>query len=232
MHPLLEAIRLEKLDDIRYLIEEKKTDVNAKISMERSFLFFAVWYAKLDIIQYLIEKKADVNAKDKFGSTALHQAVFYQKLDVTQHLLEKKADTNAKGDDGKTPLHHAIDCVNIALIETLLRHGANPFAIDADYPLKILSMAYHMPEESKNLIRYSIQRLLQNKRSEIIKLRLLIPATVPSLPTENPTVFLSRAHKFFNELKPDVSEIRKTENKNSSRKRSPESLCSIPKRNK
>jgi len=126
-----------RLDAMKYLIEEKKLDVNAKTKDGWTPLYGAVCMS-LDVVKYLIEKGADANVKTKDGCTPLHAS--YISIDTMKYLIEKKGlDVNAYSKRTNsalrysgTPLHVAVtDGNNIEKIEYLIERGANVDATDA-----------------------------------------------------------------------------------------------------
>ena len=96
--------------------------------------------------ELLVGAGANANEKGPQGMTALVLAASSGQQEVATLLLEKSADANARDEYGATALHYAVtkgisvlngvryaDDVSalfrpseIALVEALLRHGANP----------------------------------------------------------------------------------------------------------
>ena len=70
------------------------------------------------------------------GDTALHMAAAGFKFEIAQILIDRGADCAARNRRGAEPLHYASDCntwnptAQVAMIETLIRAGANPNATD------------------------------------------------------------------------------------------------------
>lgn len=88
------------------------------------------------ILYVLLSNKCDINASDDQGATALFKSVSNQKLDMAETLLQFGADPNTRtgvyidGPGDVTPLHEATR--SRALVELLLKYGANPLAKDSE----------------------------------------------------------------------------------------------------
>jgi uncharacterized protein len=80
----------------------------------------------------LIAKKADVNAPQVDGTTALHWAVRANDLEMTELLLGAGAKPSAANQSGATPMLLAAMNGNAAILERLIRAGADPNAPVSD----------------------------------------------------------------------------------------------------
>jgi ankyrin repeat protein len=97
-YPLHVAVRLGHEKAIRALLKKNPSIINEKVS--------------------------------KSGDTALHMAALYNNTIIAQLLLEKKADPNTvnknmMGEGRKTPLHIATENYNLAIVDKLIKHGAD-----------------------------------------------------------------------------------------------------------
>jgi uncharacterized protein len=79
-------------------------------------------------VRAALAKKADVNAAQIDGSTALHWAVELDDLDMADQLIRAGARVAARTREGVTPLQLAATNGNAALIDRLLKAGADPNA--------------------------------------------------------------------------------------------------------
>src|SRR5579862_8118737 len=77
-----------------------------------------------DALRTLIKQRADVNAPQPDGTTALHWAAHWNDLDAVNLLLG--AGAKAANRYGATPLSEAAALGNAAIIEALLKAGADP----------------------------------------------------------------------------------------------------------
>ena len=75
-----------KIDFVKYLIEIKKADINAKAYNGGTALHLAAMYGHVNMVELLLEKGAKIEAKDNGGDTALHYAADYGHLNVVKCL--------------------------------------------------------------------------------------------------------------------------------------------------
>ena len=88
-----------------------------------------------EFVRILLDQGAEADARDNEGRTALmHAARNSQKLffPIISLLVEKGADINATDNAGKTPLLIAAEGPYDAMVDFLLRSGANPGLGGAD----------------------------------------------------------------------------------------------------
>ncbi|MET0281884.1 MAG: ankyrin repeat domain-containing protein [Steroidobacteraceae bacterium] len=78
-------------------------------------------------VKGLLRERAAVNAAEGDGSTALHWAAYADDLGMVKMLLAADADVNAATRlQAVTPLYMASQTGDAALIDLLVKHGANP----------------------------------------------------------------------------------------------------------
>ncbi|HEX4595627.1 MAG TPA: ankyrin repeat domain-containing protein [Bryobacteraceae bacterium] len=83
-----------------------------------------------DTVRSLLKQKIDVNAPQGDGTTALHWAAYRDDLDMVKLLLAAGANVQAATREGAiTPLLMACQNGNAAMIETLLKAGADANAV-------------------------------------------------------------------------------------------------------
>src|SRR5262249_53983211 len=108
-------------------------------------LLFASRSGEVECVRSLIAAGADVNDQLPNGMTALVLAAHSGNGEAARLLLEKGADPNADG-AGYTALHAAILRSDLALVNTLLAHGAKPgVQITKGTPLRRNSQDYNLP---------------------------------------------------------------------------------------
>lgn len=82
-------------------------------------------------IEALVKAGADINKWNYNNETPLHHAVKRNLQTVATKLLEMGANPNIKDPRyGQTALYVAADLINEAMVELLLKHGADPFVKD------------------------------------------------------------------------------------------------------
>jgi len=118
------------LDIVKYLVEEKKLDIDVKDKNGLSPLFSAVITAccfneKIDIVKYLVEHGADINTKSNKGETVLFFC-FYNGgfIELVKYFISKGLDINVRNNEGKTELWYAKQSKNKEIIEYLKSIGA------------------------------------------------------------------------------------------------------------
>lgn len=97
-----------------------------------------------DGVVSLLKEKADVNAAQGDGMTALHWAAFRDDVDLARVLIEAGASAKAATrDGGLTPLSMAATNGSAAMIELLLKAGADPNSrfVRGSTPLMLASAA-------------------------------------------------------------------------------------------
>ncbi|MBK8397606.1 MAG: ankyrin repeat domain-containing protein [Leptospiraceae bacterium] len=123
--PLELAIKKNKLDIVKLLIE-KGANVNpTKAESGYTPLHVAAINNRLEIAKYIIEKGSNINAQTKFGTTPLHHAAEKGSYEVAQLLIEKGADLNLSDKKGQSPLLWAIDKEKPKLAKLLITKGAD-----------------------------------------------------------------------------------------------------------
>lgn len=158
MTPLMYASYLGNYEIVRYLVEEKKADINIENEYGWTALKYASDEGRLEIVKYLVENGASVDAEvltitknlevfeylleqgnlninsvGYLGMTALSLAsIEYGNLEMIKYLLEKGADINVKNEDGSTALMTASMYGNLEIIKYLIENGADINAKDND----------------------------------------------------------------------------------------------------
>ncbi|KUO85524.1 MAG: hypothetical protein AT711_06515, partial [Thermoproteus sp. CIS_19] len=85
-------------------------------------------------VEPLLNLGVDPNLRDEEGLTPLHRALMHNNpysAEVVDLLLSRGADPNVRGRDGNTPLHLAAEFNRVQAAALLLKHGADPNAVNA-----------------------------------------------------------------------------------------------------
>jgi serine/threonine protein kinase len=99
--------RVEEIDDFVKANPKLKADINATLDKNRTFLHYAVYRGKKEIVDLLLSFGANVEAQDSNGRTPLHYAAANKKIQLIQSLVENGANVNAQDREGRTPIHYA-----------------------------------------------------------------------------------------------------------------------------
>ncbi len=129
---LLEAVRSGDVDSVRRMLVTG-ADVNSRNDGGATLLMMASHSGNLKMVKALIEAGADVNACDERGWTALMKAAYNPELDrgfadVVQVLIDAGANVEMPISYGIRPLMLAAGYGETAVVETLLRAGADVMA--------------------------------------------------------------------------------------------------------
>ena len=121
--PLTDAIRNNDLEMIKLFVRHD-ADLHKTTSLGESYLHFAAFMDRKELVDYFIEKGIDVNIRKNGNLTPLHIASVTGHLEVVELLIEKGADLNVVSTDGGTPLHFAIAARQQDVVDLLKSRGA------------------------------------------------------------------------------------------------------------
>ncbi len=165
--PLLEAARIQRLDEIDKLLQGG-ADVNQKGEDGRTALHVAATYSNLDVMDRLIEAGAYVNARADHGVTPLITACIEWEAGAVYRLLDAEADPNLVDDQGFTALHYAAAREVPDVVTQLLECGARPNVLnnDGDSPL-LLAVRYDSDERNAQiLLSYKADPNIRNAKGQ------------------------------------------------------------------
>jgi tRNA A-37 threonylcarbamoyl transferase component Bud32 len=126
---LLDYVTDRRVEEIKEYIEthlKQEGEIRDKLDKDRTYLHYAVYRGKRDIVDLLIESGCEVDARDYNGRSPLHYAVANMKIQLIQVLVENGAEVNGVDNEGKTPLHYAALCGYGEIAFKLLCMGADP----------------------------------------------------------------------------------------------------------
>lgn len=139
--PLMIAVALQRMAAVKLLLS-RGADIRAKDADDKSVLHWLLCntFSKLEntkLLELLLNNGADYDGQArslvgfKDGSTPLMCAVRRDFQKSVNILLARRPDVNRKNKNGHTALYYAVDENNVAMVEALLAHGANP-AVEAE----------------------------------------------------------------------------------------------------
>lgn len=145
--PLIEAIPLDRnikrelldyvvdrtVDEIEEFLDKnlkQAGEIKDKLDNDKTYLHYAVYRGKPEIVDLLIKKGCESDARDYKGRSPLHYAVANMKIQLIQILVENGADVNGVTIEGRTALHYAAVGGYGEIVFKLLCMGANPNIAD------------------------------------------------------------------------------------------------------
>lgn len=122
--PVIEAARRSHTEIIRYLVEKKKADIEAKTLAGQNALHIAAYHGETKSMDVLVELGASIEKKDDFSQAPLFLASWQNKTEAVRWLVERKANIDTTTDQGFTPLAAAAWNGYEELMEILLETHA------------------------------------------------------------------------------------------------------------
>jgi ankyrin repeat protein len=126
--PLHIAVKWERIDDIKLLIE-KGADVNQTDIQGKTPLHIAAINGYIEVVEYLIKHAASVNPTDLCGYTPLDCAAGSGRIDIAEFLIDSGANVNPESENCDTPLHMAAHATSakesLEMTKFLIDKGAN-----------------------------------------------------------------------------------------------------------
>ncbi|KAH0790773.1 ankyrin repeat protein [Histomonas meleagridis] len=121
--PLFTAIMGGQLESIRYLVEEKNSDVNAQCESHDTPVWWSTMYGTLEIVKYFVEQQNYEFIQILESITPLMCAVNYSKTEISKYLIEKlHMDPNAENPVGLNSLHIACKSGSLKIVKYLLEN--------------------------------------------------------------------------------------------------------------
>ena len=138
--PLHLAVRKNALNLVEHILRYG-ADINITDNYEQTPLFDAIQENNAQMIAFLIDNKAYMNQQNQEGRTPLMVATFKkERQEALITLLKYGAKVNMTDHNGRTALMHAINNNNGAMMDILLKAGAefnNAYGLDFVTPLML-----------------------------------------------------------------------------------------------
>ncbi|OMO96291.1 Tetratricopeptide TPR-1 [Corchorus olitorius] len=171
------AAGLGNIELLKYLLD-KGAEVDSQ-SDAGTPLVWAAGHGQHDAVKVLLEHQANPNAETEDNITPLLSAVAAGSLACLDLLVQAGAKVNITA-GGATPLHIAADIGNPELINSLLKAGADPNAIDEDgqKPIQVaagrgqraaVEMLFPLTSKIDAIPEWSVDGILEYMKSETNK---------------------------------------------------------------
>lgn len=115
----------DRLDFVKYLVEEKMVSVNSTNKTQESCLTISITKNRLEIMKYLVDKGANINQPNRFDQTPLYSAAWCQKFEMVKILIDKGARLDLCSKKGETPLCIASSVGDLEIVKCLIENGAD-----------------------------------------------------------------------------------------------------------
>lgn len=128
----LEAVKKKDGQKVEDAISEAgSTVINARdLTSGETALHLVTARRDFTWLRYLVVKGANVNLRDERGVSPLQLATNLGWLEGVEFLVERKADLDGSNDAGETPLITAVHRRDTAMMQVLLKGGADPDRAD------------------------------------------------------------------------------------------------------
>ena len=144
------------LEFVRYLIEDRKIDINEANDDGSTLLHLASEDEHLGVVEYLIEHSADVNKGNNDGQTPLVFACQSNNETVIRYLVEHGADVNKENNQGEIPLMCSCELGNEAVVKYLIEKGANANKEDKNGEIPLFSACR---SGNESLVKYLAEKI-------------------------------------------------------------------------
>lgn len=118
------------IDYIKNLFEYSGVDINSNLKADYSFLHWAVFKYKPELVKLLLDMGANPNKMNDMKVTPFDFAIQYEYDDLIMLLIKYGANPNSVDEYGDTALHICASNGKGKIIKILLDAGANPNVFD------------------------------------------------------------------------------------------------------
>ncbi|XP_055537676.1 ankyrin repeat, SAM and basic leucine zipper domain-containing protein 1 [Wyeomyia smithii] len=123
---LLLACNEAQYEIVKFLLEEKRVDVNQQSGLKTALMAACESSRSSDqvlkVVELLLEFGAVINCKDSYGTTPLMSAITNGHTEVVKLMLDQ-ASLEATDNEGLTPLFHAVNNNQPEIVQMLLKAG-------------------------------------------------------------------------------------------------------------
>jgi ankyrin repeat protein len=163
--PLHFSVSHGELEMVKYLIDNRKVNVNARNTFGGTPLMLAALFGRFDIFDFLIEHGATFDLQDyKEGKTALMFSVEKGLPHFCHLLIACRADLNLKDKRGMTAFHYALVHGHLNICKLLEANGAELDARDRDGNTALhIAAAHDRSDICEYLLRRGVRSTIRNQ---------------------------------------------------------------------
>jgi ankyrin repeat protein len=158
--PIHIAVENNNIEIVKYLIEEKKVNMNIRENYNRRTpLHIASERGFLDIVKYLIEKGANINIVDVLTETACQLSIRNKHVDVAKYFIEYFKTNNIINTpdfEGNYYIHIAVSQNSIEIVKLLIENKICNVYMENNYAKTPLIIACEIG--SIEIVKYLVEK--------------------------------------------------------------------------
>ncbi|XP_046545519.1 putative ankyrin repeat protein RF_0381 [Haliotis rubra] len=121
------------MDIVKYAVKQNIVDINSRRADGRTPASIAAVSGHSALFQYLVKVGADMSVVDVYGDNILHSSSAGGNMDIVKYVCKQNiVDINTKAAFGETPASIAATYGHLAVLEYLVKSGANLSAVNED----------------------------------------------------------------------------------------------------
>ncbi|XP_046577420.1 ankyrin-1-like [Haliotis rubra] len=121
------------MDIVKYVLKQNIGDINTMADDGRTPALIAAVSGHSALFEYLVKRGADLSVVDEDGYNILHLSCEGGNMDIVKYVFKLNVvDINARADEGQTPALIAADFGHSAVLEYIVKRGADLSVVDED----------------------------------------------------------------------------------------------------
>ncbi|MFC1842219.1 ankyrin repeat domain-containing protein [Candidatus Dependentiae bacterium] len=167
--PLHVASFMGHLKIVKYLVEKKQVNINAKDNFSYCSLYYACQEGYIDVAKYLVKKEAKVNRRNKYFYP-FFVACEKGHLEIVKFLVKNGVIINHKDEKGYTALYYAAKNGKFEVFRYLIELGAKTDTIiDGERDLKKKLLDTATKRGKLHIVSYSMNNRNKEKIKKLVR---------------------------------------------------------------